>query len=142
MWRKYCLLVLVGEQSHASLKRTRLLALTEWGNVSLWSIQSLAAGNISDRVGTDPGLRIGGHVCLMLLAATLPLGKAVPGRPGDFASTEAAKRSLHKQFQLHQRAAALSLPPGYPDQFLVGTDSGQVLRGSLYGEAPVPKVRP
>ena len=49
---------------------------------------------------------------------------------------------MQKQFQLNQHAAALSLPPGRADQFLVGMDSGQVLLGSLYGEAPVPKVRP
>ena len=132
-----------GEQSRAGLKKTRLLALTEWGNVSLWSVHVLAPGECSAAGGADAGLSIGGRVALLLLTASLAVGRGPhdgmqASQPGHAAS------SAHTQlpYELERRAAVLSLPPISIDQYLVGLDRAQTVRGSLYGEAPVPKVSP
>ncbi|DBA89068.1 TPA: hypothetical protein ACH3X1_016247 [Trebouxia sp. C0004] len=128
-----------GEQSRAGLKKTGLLALTEWGNVSLWSVHVLASGECSGAGGADAGLSIGGRVGLLLLTASLAMGRGLHAgmqapTPGHAAS------SAHTQlpYELERRAAVLSLPPTSMDQYLVGLDSAQTVGGSLYGEAYVP----
>ena len=128
-----------GDQSSARLKKTRLLALTEWGNVSLWSVHVSAAG---DHAIADAGLQIGGRVCLLLLAASLPVGRSVPdGMQAPYSGGHAASlQQRQSSSRLGRRAAVLALPPDSPDQFFVGLDNAQVLRGSLYGEATIPKV--
>lgn len=133
------LTVIAGEQSHAvSNKKTRLLALTEWGNVSLWSVHVVAP----EGPGLDPGLQIGGRVCLMLLADSLPLGRSPPVSKQALLYVQQNGRQ-HNQHRLeHSRhAAALALLPDSADEFLVGMHNAQILRGSLYGETPVPKVQ-
>ena len=129
-----------GDRSAARSKNTRLLVLTEWGNLSLWSVQALVSSGAATRVQTDPGLSLGGHVCLLLLATSLTFGKGHVAKMQPSASVELPAEDNACGFRLHQRALALALLPGDQNQFLVGTNGSQVLRGSLYGEVPVPKV--
>ena len=114
--------------------------LTEWGNVSLWSVQALVSSDATTRVQTDPGLSLGAHVCLLLLASSLSFGKGHFANMQPSASAELPAEDNACGFRLHQRALALALLPGDQNQFLAGTSGSQVLRGSLYGEVPVPKV--
>ena len=130
-----------GEQNGAGLKKTRLLALSEWGNISLWSVHVLASGECSAAGGADAGVSIGGRVGLLLLTATLAMGRG-PHDGMQASSPGHAASSAYTQlpYELERHAAVLALPPTSIDQYLVGLDSAQVVRGSLYGEAPVPKV--
>jgi len=130
-----------GEQSRAGLKKTRLLALTEWGNVSLWSVHVLASGECSAAGEADAGLSIGGRVGLLLLTASLAMGRGPhDGMQASSPGHAASSAYTHLPYELERRAAVLSLPPRSIDQYLVGLDSAQTVRGSLYGEDPVPKV--
>lgn len=130
-----------GEQSKAGLKTTRLLALTEWGNVSLWSVHVLASGECSAARAADAGVSIGGCVGLLLLTASLAMGRGPhDGMQASLPGHAVSSACTQLPYELERRAAVLSLPPTRFDQYLVGLDSGQTVRGSLYGEAPVPKV--
>ena len=113
------------------LKQTRFLALTEWGNVSLWSVHVLASSEDAAGVQADAGLQFGGHVRLLLLAASLPMGRMAPV---GMQITETHKLNV----QMH--ATTLAVLPEQHDQFVVATSPDKILRGSLYGQAPVPKV--
>ena len=128
-----------GEQGNTSLKKTRLLALTEWGNVSLWSVHVLDSGSAGE---ADVGMQIGGRVCLLRLADSLPMGRTLPdGLQALSAEGHSMLAKPHQQSpELGRHAAVLALPPSSIDQFLVGTNNARILRGSLFGEAPVPKV--
>ncbi|DBA69247.1 TPA: hypothetical protein ACH3X2_012991 [Trebouxia sp. C0005] len=129
-----------GEQSKAGLKTTRLLALTEWGNVSLWSVHVLASGECSAARAADAGVSIGGCVGLLLLTASLAMGRGPhDGMQASLPGHAVSSACTQLPYELERRAAVLSLPPTRFDQYLVGLDSGQTVRGSLYGEAPVPK---
>ena len=130
-----------GEQSRAGLKKSRVLALTEWGNVSLWSVHVLAPGECSAAGGLDAGLSIGGRVGLLLLAASLAMGRGPQdGMQASLSGHAASSAYTQLPYELERRAAVLSLLPKSIDQYLVGLDSAQTVRGSLYGEAPVPKA--
>ena len=120
-----------GEQSAGETKQTRFLALTEWGNVSLWSVHVLTSSEDTAGVQADPGLQFGGRVRLLLLAANLPMGRSFPQ----------ASVMLPYVQQLQAHAAVLALPPNQIDEFLVAGNNDCILRGSLYGQAAVPKVR-
>ena len=95
-----------------------------------------------DHAIADAGLQIGGRVCLFLLAASLPVGNSVPnGMQAATFGGHAASFKHHQQCsRWGRRATVLALPPDSTDQFLVGLDNAQILRGSLYGEATIPKV--
>lgn len=118
-------------QSQGDLKQTRFLGLTQWGNVSLWSVHVLASSEDAAGVQADAGLQFGGHVRLLLLAASLPVGRNGP---------IGMQISQTHKLTVHMHATTLALLPQRHDQFIVAGDSGQILRGSLYGQAPVPKV--
>lgn len=84
-------------------------------------------------VQTDAGLQFGGRVRLLLLAASLPTGRLLP--LGMQAS------GTHKPNQDVQiQATVLAVPPNQLDQFIVAGSTDQIMRGSLYGQALVPKV--
>ena len=103
----------------------------------------LAPGECSAAGGANAGVSIGGRVGLLLLTASLAMGRGP--HDGMQASLPGhATSSAHTQLPdgLQRRAAVLSLKPTSIDQYLVGLDSAQTVRGSLYGEAPVPKVSP
>lgn len=114
-------------------KQTRFLALTEWGNVSLWSMHMLVSTEDAAGVQADAGLQFGGRVRLLLLAASLPIGRLLP--LGMQAS------GTHKPNQDVQiQATVLAVPPNQLDQFIVAGSTDRILRSSLYGQALVPKV--
>ena len=114
-------------------KQARFLALTEWGNVSLWSVHVLLSSEDAAGVQADAGLQFGGHVRLLLLAASLPAGRLFP------IGVQASRMHKHnKDVQTH--ATVLAVPPNQLDQFIVAGSTGHILRGSLYGQALVPKV--
>lgn len=109
----------------------QLLALTEWGIVTLWTVMMLPGTTPS----TDVGLRTGSCVCLVLTAT---LGAGTTSNP--YLNHLAVDTASQLCMELGRQAAALTTPPNSSDQFLVGMDSGQIMRGSLYGEALLPKV--
>ena len=114
-------------------KQARFLALTEWGNVSLWSVHVLVSSEDAAGVQADAGLQFGGRVRLLLLAASLPAGRLFP------VGVQASGTHKHNQgVQTH--ATVLAVPPNQLDQFMVTGTTDQILRGSLYGQALVPKV--
>ena len=114
-------------------KQARFLALTEWGNVSLWSVHVLVSSEDAAGVQSDAGLQFGGRVRLLLLAASLPTGRLF--------TIGVQASAIHKHNQdLHTRATVLALPPDHLDQFMVAGSTDQILRGSLFGQALVPKV--
>ena len=117
-------------QNSLEPKKARLLALTEWGNVSLWSVHVLTSSQDVAGTQSDAGLQFGGKVRLLLLAASLPMGRNFPAQAAG----------INKRAQQLGHAAALALPPSQVDQFIVAGDNDCILRGSLYGQAPVPKV--
>ncbi|KAL3141663.1 hypothetical protein ABBQ32_004355 [Trebouxia sp. C0010 RCD-2024] len=117
--------------SPGDLKQTRFLALTEWGNVSLWSVHVLASSEDAAGVQADAGLQFGGHVRLLLLAASLPVGRMAP---------VGMQISESHKLTVHTHATTLAVLPEQNDQFVVAAGTDQILRGSLYGQAPVPKV--
>lgn len=84
-------------------------------------------------VQADAGLQFGGRVRLLLLAASLPIGRPLP--LGVQAS------GTHKPNQdVQTQATVLAMPPNQLDQFIVAGNTDQILRGSLYGQPLVPKV--
>ena len=124
---------LAGELNKGEPKRTRCLALTEFGNVSLWSVHVLASSEDAAGVQADAGLQFGGRVRLLLLAASLPIGRST--------SNGLQASGTHKHAQAMQsHATAMALLPDQPDQFVVAGKSDAILRGSLYGQMPVPQV--
>ena len=84
---------------------------------------------------TDVGLRSGSCVCLVLTAT---LGAGTTANP--YLNTSAADTASQFCMEHGRHAAALTTPPNSSNQFFVGLDSGQVMRGSLYGEGLLPKV--
>ncbi|KAL3153591.1 hypothetical protein ABBQ38_011579 [Trebouxia sp. C0009 RCD-2024] len=117
--------------SPGDLKQTRFLALTEWGNVSLWSVHVLASSEDAAGVQADAGLQFGGHVRLLLLAASLPVGRMAP--------IGMQISDTHK-LTAYTHATTLAVLPKQNDQFVVAAGAHQILRGSVYGQAYVPKV--
>lgn len=114
-------------------KQARFLALTEWGNVSLWSVHVLVSSEDAAGVQADAGLQFGGRVRLLLLAASLPTGR--------LCTEDVQASAMHKHSQdVHTHATVLAVPPNHLDQFMVAGSTDQILRGSLYGQALVPKV--
>ena len=85
--------------------------------------------------GADIGLKIGSSVCLML-TATLGAGTKLHPYINQLAVDTASQLCM----ELGRHVAALAIPHQSRTQFLVGMDSGEILRGSLYGEALLPKV--
>ena len=124
---------LAGELSKGEPKRTRCLALTEFENISLWSVHVLASSEDAAGVQADAGLQFGGRVRLLLLAASLPMGRSPSIGLQGF--------RVHRNARALQRhATAMALLPDQPDQFVVAANSDAILRGSLYGQMPVPQV--
>ena len=114
-------------------KQARFLALTEWGNVSLWTVHVLMSSEDVAGVQADAGLQFGGRVRLLLLAASLPMGRLLPVGVQAF--------GIHRHNQSVQtHATVLAVPPNQLDQFVVAGSTDQILLGSLYGQALVPKV--
>lgn len=111
----------------------QLLAVTEWGIVSLWTVMVLPA--TAQSADADVGLRTGSWTCL-LLTATLTAGSALHPHLSALALDNASQLCM----EVGRHAAALAIPANSSDQFLVGMDSTQVLRGSLYGNLYLPKV--
>ena len=126
-----CLVINTGDQSTLEPKKTRFLAITDWGNVSLWSVHVLTSSEDIAGVQADPGLQFGGRVRLLLLAANLPLGNS--------RGIQVSVICPHAQ-QLQAHAAVLALLPNKIDEFVVAGNNDQILRGSLYGQAAVPKA--
>lgn len=113
----------------------QVLALTEWGIVSVWSVMILPATAL--RTDADVGLRTGSRICL-LHTATLTAGSSLHPNISAMASDNASQLCM----EMGRHAAALAIPLNTSDQFLVGMDSTQILRGSLYGDSYLPKVSP
>ena len=124
---------MAGEQKQVEQKPTRFLALTEWGNVSLWSVHVLTSPEDAAGVQADAGLQFGGRVRLLLLAASLPKGRLFP------VGMQASETHKHAQ-HIQTHATVLALPPKQNDQFVVAGSTDQILRGSLYGQPLLPKV--
>lgn len=112
----------------------RLVALTEWGVVSLWTVMSLPRA--AHGADADVGLRTGSQMCLHL-TATFLAGNALQPYTNMLALDNASQSCM----EVGRHAAALAIPANTSNQFLVGMDSTQILRGSLYGNLYLPKVR-
>ena len=112
----------------------RLVALTEWGVVSVWTVMPMPRA--AQGVDADVGLRTGSQMCLHL-TATLLAGNALQPYTNLLALDDASQLCM----EIGRHAAALAIPVHTSNQFLVGMDSTQILRGSLYGNLCLPKVR-
>ena len=111
----------------------QLVALTEWGVVSVWTVMALPPA--AQGADADVGLRVGSQMCLHL-TATLLAGNALQPCKNMLALDNASQLCM----EVGRHAAALAIPANTSNQFLVGMDSTQILRGSFYGNLHLPKV--
>ena len=129
----HSLLVAANRDISQSSSSGQLLALTEWGIVSIWTVMALPTA--VQGPDADVGLRTGSRVCL-LLTATLTAGNVLH----PYLDTLALDNASRLCMEVGRHAASLAIPASSTSQFLVGMDSTQVLRGSLYGDLFLPKV--
>jgi len=121
-----------------------VVALTEWGEVQVYTCSMLASSAGSNAADVDLGMRIGSRVRLLRNGGMVRLGtqalkpnsqpQVVPSHclavlGGTSSTTEAAGGP-------REQAALRSVSC----QVLVGGEGGKVLRGGWAGTAPAPKV--
>ncbi|GMH35944.1 hypothetical protein BSKO_03812 [Bryopsis sp. KO-2023] len=104
-----------------------LICLSAWGCVTIMGVRELNDMDAFSLQQIDWGLRIGARARLVKITTGIPLGKSMLQQKAGVPPPE------------EQPTMCMTPLPTNPDQFLVGSDGGRILRGAKLGDIAAPK---